>query len=592
MTILTLCRQLSVPALIISTTTFGFSQSTQAPPSGKKGPTTDQTLERVTLMSDLQSLERETLKFNDPLAEALAKAEIADAAWQLDKDWAKNLIRAAYELTLPKTDERGGQERPAGSPPPMPNAADRSRWKVRFRVLAVARRDQEFANELTQMGQESLGAYGRHFASAALADQALEAGDVGASADYIMQGIKADPTQGTAPDLINRIAVRDRALADRLVLQYIGELRRFPLSPRNQSDIRSFRMLADLMRPSLFHDLSIKVPAPGPEVVRAYIGYMLEALNHLEQQVPGYLVARRATLLSLWVPLQQDAPEMASAFLNLESRSRTPGDKLSLPTAASTDEERRRRYEKSVKKELDGDQPREATIYSAIGRGDFEKARKLIDKLPDGAGKKHFLDAVNAEEALSLLKQGNRYEAERLAGELTRAASMSRVYPPLISKCVAGKDPACADRLVSRALRQIKDSDTSPPPVPEGIPASAVAGDPRFDQTLSFIARLALDILPAGDDLAFNVLDEFVSLANTAPSESEKARIGFDVGIFKKLAPRNEVHVQQAAYSLRNPVQRVLALAAIYQWKAKELAERQLKQSGEGQLKATSQGRL
>ena len=574
MKILALFRQLSVFALIISTTTFSFSQTTQDPSPGKKGPTTDQTLERAALISDLQSLERETLKFNDPLAEALAKAEIADAAWQLDKDWAKKLIRAAYELTIPKTDERSGQDRPAGSPPPMPNAADRSRWKVRFRVLAVARRDKEFANELTQMGQESVGAYGRHFASAALADQALEAGDVSASADYIMQGIKADPTQGTAPDIINRIAVRDRAMADRLVLQYVGELRRFPISPRNQSDIRSFRMLSDLMMPSLFHDLSIKVPAPGPEVMRAYVGYMLEAFNNLEQQEPGYLVVRRATLLSLWVPLQQYAPEMASAFLNLESRSRNPGDKLSLPTAASTDEERRRRYERNVKKELDGDQPQEAMLYSAIGRGDFEKARKLIDKLPDGAGKKHFIDAVNAEEALRLLRKGNIYEAERLAKELTRGSSMSRVYPPLISKCVAGKDQACANRLVSQALKQIKDSDTSPPPIPEGIPASAVAGDPRFDQALSFIAGLALDILPAGDDLAFNVLDEFVSVANNAPLETEKARIGFDVSVFKTLAPRNETHVEQAAYSLRNPVQRVLALASIYQWKAKELTKR------------------
>jgi hypothetical protein len=126
-----------------------------------------------------------------------------------------------------------------------------------------------------------------------------------------------------------------------------------------------------------------------------------------------------------------------------------------------------------------------------------------------------------------------------------------------------------------QALKQIKDSDTSPPPAPEGIPASAVARDPRFEQTLSFIARLALDILPAGDDLAFNVPDEFVSVANTAPLETEKARIGFDVSVFKTLAPRNETHVEQATYSLRNPVRRVLALASIYQWKAKELTKRQ-----------------
>jgi len=34
--------------------------------------------------------------------------------------------------------------------------------------------------------------------------------------------------------------------------------------------------------------------------------------------------------------------------------------------------------------------------------------------------------------------------------------------------------------------------------------------------------------------------------------------------IFKKFAPKNETCIQQAAYSLKNPVQQVLALAAIY----------------------------
>jgi hypothetical protein len=73
-----------------------------------------------------------------------------------------------------------------------------------------------------------------------------------------------------------------------------------------------------------------------------------------------------------------------------------------------------------------------------------------------------------------------------------------------------------------------------------------------------------------------------VSLANAAPVETEQARIGFDVTVFKKLAPRNVTHVEQAAYSLRNPVQRVLALASVYQWKAKELTGRQSKPSGVG----------
>jgi hypothetical protein len=568
-------KYLKVLILIACLTSIAFPQSTKVPTTNEGLPQKDLTLEKFSLVAELQYLDKETLKFSDPLSEALAKIEIADAAWELDRNWAKKLIRVAYELTLPKTDQLSEQNRSAGSIPPPPNAANRLRWKIRFRALAIARRDKDFANELTQMGKESLGAYGRHFASAALADQAMEAGDVSASADHILEGIKADPTQGTAPEIINRIAMRDRALADRLILQYIGELRRFPISSENQSDRRSFSILSSLVSPYLTHDPSIKVPPPGSEVMRACISYMLETLKNLEQQEPGYLLRRRLTLLSLWLPLQQYAPELASTFLNLESRSRKPGDSSSLPTAAGIEAERRLRYERNIKKGLESEKPDEAPIYSAISSRDFDKARKMIDKLPDGAQKKYLTDAVNAEEALGLTKKGSIYEAERLAKELIRAASILQVYPALISKCTAKKDQTCAHRLVYQALRQVKDSDTSPPPVPEGIPPSAVATNPRFDPVLSFIAKLAIEVLPASDELAFYVLDEFVSVANTTPIEAEQARIGFDVSVFKKLVPKNETHVQQAAHSLKNPVQRVLALAAIYQWKIKELIAKQ-----------------
>lgn len=537
----------------------------------------DLTSERISLLFELRSLEKETLRFNDSVSEGLAKIEIADAAWELDRDWAKTLIRAAYEFTLPKKDQRNEEKSPAGSAPPWPNAADRTRWKVRYRALDVARRDKDFANELLQMAEERLGAYGRHFAAASLADQAIEQGDVKATADYVLQGINADPTQAAAPDVINRIAMRDRALADRLIIQYIDELRRFPISSANRSDLRVYSTLSHLMNAAFIPDPSVKIPRPGAEVMRAYIGYMLDAFNNLEQREPGYLQRTRLRLLSLWVPLQQYAPEMASAFLNLESRSRRPGQNSALPTAASIEEEKRLRYERNLKSGLDSDQPHDAAIYSAISRGDFDKAKKMIDKLPDGPKRKYLIDMLNTEIVLSLTKKGSIYEAETLAKDLTRAASLLRVYPLLISKCTARKDQVCASRLAYQALKQVKDSDNSPPPPPEGIPASAIGSDPRFEPVLSFIASLAIEILPSSEELAFHALDQLVSVANTTPIETAQARIGFDVGVFKKLAPRDETHVQQAALSLTNPVQRVLALASIYQWKAGALIKKPAK---------------
>lgn len=147
--------------------------------------------ERVSLLSELASLEKETLEFHDPLAEASAKAEIAAAAWQLDREWAKTLMRVAYKLALPAP-EQDPARRQAGSIPRLFGGAEASRTRVRSRILDVARSDKDFVDELIQTEGENTGAYGNHFMHAVLADQAMGEGDVASAADQILQGIKAD----------------------------------------------------------------------------------------------------------------------------------------------------------------------------------------------------------------------------------------------------------------------------------------------------------------------------------------------------------------------------------------------------------------
>lgn len=534
--------------------------------------------ERAALLSELSSLEKETLEFHDPLAEASAKAEIGAAAWQLDREWAKTLMRAAYKLALPAP-EQDPARRQAGSIPRLFGGADFSRLRVRRRILDVARSDKEFVDELIYTEGENKGAYGNHFMHAALADQAMVEGDVASAADQILQGIKADPTQTTAPDIINRVSMRDRALADRLILQYIAELRRFQLSSANQSDMRARVILHSLVNPYTPFDPSSgrqpeKIQPPGPEVMRAYVAYMLEAYAGLEQREPGYLRIWRRPFLSLWVPLQRYAPDLAPAFMNLEASGRPPGQSLSLPTAASEEEAERVRYERSMKNALNGDQPDEGVIYGAISRGDFDKARKMIDKLAADARRKHLLETANEQEALALAAKGSVDAAEALAKELRTAASIVKVYPVLVRKAVADRDKLRATGLVYQALQQVEKSDTSAPPPPEGVPASAVAGDGRFNPVLTFTARLATELLPFSDELAFDVLDRLISFANGTPVEAERSQVGLDLSVFKKLAPKNEARVRQAAYSLRSRVQRVLALAALCQWQAEGLSEK------------------
>src|SRR5690349_21177029 len=50
---------------------------------------------RVTLLADLRALESESKELLRPLEAASARAEIAAAAWPLERDWAKSLLREA-----------------------------------------------------------------------------------------------------------------------------------------------------------------------------------------------------------------------------------------------------------------------------------------------------------------------------------------------------------------------------------------------------------------------------------------------------------------------------------------------------------------
>ena len=192
-----LVSQMKAFVLIICAAAPFLSQSIKPPATKGESTQADLAAEKESLLGELRILDGETVKFNDPLTVALMRTEIGDAAWQVDRNWAKKLLRRSFELTLPAADQK--QDRPAGSVPPMPNAADRSRQKVRHRILAIVRQDKEFADELIRLEAERLGAFEKQFTLAVLADQALEGNDLKTSADYILQGIEADPTQGAAP---------------------------------------------------------------------------------------------------------------------------------------------------------------------------------------------------------------------------------------------------------------------------------------------------------------------------------------------------------------------------------------------------------
>jgi hypothetical protein len=272
-----------------------------------------------------------------------------------------------------------------------------------------------------------------------------------------------------------------------------------------------------------------------------------------------------------WPLLQRYSPELKQQFLELEQRSRKPGENFSLPTAKSIEEESKAKYEKQVEKELDSEHPDEITIQRVISRGDFSRARKMVDKLSDGPQKNQLTEMLNVQQAISLANKGDIPGAQKLAESLNHVSSILRVFPVIAGKCAAMKDETCARDSVNQAVKQLKKADLTSSAPPPGVPASFMGTSKDSDPALASLGSLASAVISLTDELALDVLDELVIAANHSELDTGQGRTGFETSLFKKLAEKNEARVNLAAMQLKDPLRQIVALAAIDQWKADKL---------------------
>ncbi len=530
--------------------------------------------EKLSLLSDLQGLVARAKQLEKPLARGIAEAEIADAAWSLDRDLAKELLRDAYSLAFPEEAEQAKlRKRPVGAQPQMPTPTENARSAVRGRVMKVAARDKAFANELARSVAEKLGPYEAHMSYASLAYNAIQDDDYEGASKYITQSIEADPTQITGPSEINQLAAKNRAAADEAILAYIAHLNSMTLDSRDGSLPRVFMALSMLIHPDEFFTRISGIPPPGPAVMRAYVAYVLNSLALMEQQSPSTFTAPHLLLLHTYPLLTQYAPDLKQQFLDLEQRSRKPGESLSLPTAKSSEEEYKAKSDKQVERELESDHPDEIVIQRVISRGDFTKARQMIDKLSDGPQKTQLTELLNAQQAISLANKGDISGALKLAESLVKAGSILRVFPVIVGKCAAKNDDACARDSVNQAVKQLKKADVTPFTPPPGVPASIMGTSRDFDLVLTSLGSLASAVISMKDELALDVLDELVIAANHSELDTGQGRTGFETSLFKKLAEKNEERTTAAAIQFQDPLRQIVALAAIDQWQADKLAK-------------------
>jgi hypothetical protein len=570
----TLKTILSLLALIIPTAVPCYNQTKtiDSTPAGanevRRADNNELELKKMALVGDLQILAAEASNLDQALARARAKAEIAEAAWALDLVWSKQLLRESYELTLPSDEETAERAKGTKTSAPL-SSPDQA---VRSRVLQIAARDPALAKELADLGTKRLTQRQTQQNYSALAGQALEKGDVTTASQYIQQSIQADPTQMDPGFSIIQVASRDRAAADKLIIEYINTLRGVPLS--TQSAARIYVMLIHLVFPASAPPIAgVPQPTtpPGAAVMKAYVGFMIESLAQLEQIEPGSLQNFRPMLINVWPILRQFAPELTGAFYELEALSRRPGEDASLPKGSLGDLYNDR-YEKRVKDALDSDKPDPLTIYSVISKGDFAQARRMIDKLDDGPQKTQLVEAVNVQEAISFATKGDLIKAAQLAQNLKTAVSIMRVYPVIVNKCVAKKDRTCAANSVYQATKQLKDASNALPTPPSGVPASLMPTIGEFDPVVISLCQLARILAPVDGALALDVLDEAVQAANRSKVDTGQGRTGMEADVFKQLAAEDEMRVHQAAITLKQPLPRIVALAALYQWKSQALA--------------------
>jgi hypothetical protein len=545
-------RVLLMLALMLLTAPFDRGQSTSKPQDK-----TDIASQKIWLLFELQNLESDSATLN-PLPRAVARAEISDAAWTLDQAWAKKLLREAYELTFPDEVEQDRlRSRPVGAAVTLPSNNEIIREEIRNRILNVASRDKVFADELAQLSAQRLGKQEEQRRYASLASQAVKAGDTDLAGKYINQAFNADPTLINVGFSILDVAVKDRAAADKLIVQYIDRLRQIPLSLTDQSAPRVFAHLYNIVFPSpaLGRQRGAEILPTGPTALKAYVGYVIESLTKLEQAAPGSARFFRNFLVSTWLPLKQYAPELMGPFMELEKISREPGMGASLPQENSVDKSARD-YERVIKNALDSGYPDDYAFMSAFGRDDFAALRKMIDLLPEGEQKAKHIEFMNLREAISLAGKGDILGAEKAAIQLKKAASIQQAYPAIIVKCVAKKDAVCVASMAHQATKQLKGADDQ-----SQVPLS--------------LSRLAKSVVSIEETLALEMLDEAVQAANSGNVDTTQGRAGIELDAFRALASKSENRVREAAANFKDKLQRITALASIYQWKTKELAKRE-----------------
>ncbi|MGI8669051.1 MAG: hypothetical protein ACR2J3_04285 [Aridibacter sp.] len=510
-------------------------------------------IEKNSLITSLKILDSEADKFSNSSKKALVKAQIADALWYLNKDAAKKILRNAYYFSLPSEEERTKlKERTKETAPVEPSVADIDRFKIRSQILEIARRDAEFAKELTKISEKELGEIEKAETYNSLAVKSIKDGKINDAKDFINQAIQIDPTQQIGWSIM-QLAAENRETADELVLQYIQTLRTTPLSAESFFQAISSLQMAVFPQPLFDFGRNRQIPNSSPAVIKTFLQMILEKMTAFEKNQPGSMSEHRADLSSLWIPLNRYAPELLDNWHWLEQITRGSGKSPIDQSLESQPKKDQDQYKEKVEEALESKEINALSqaIREAVYRNDFKTARKVLDVIEDEEIKNKALDFINSSEAIWLVKKGEISEAGKLAEKLKYSRYILKTFPIIIEKCVELKEQNCAYNFSNEAIGFLKRNKT------EEIPSY-------------FFSSLIKSVYKLDNAMAFSILEEMLKVYNNR-KKAEGINLGFDDEIFKLLAEKDEARTFQLAESFTDDFPRIISLAQIYKWKSKRI---------------------
>jgi hypothetical protein len=522
----------------------------------RTGTADDGTLEgkKLGLLADLKALEAEGAKLDRPVARAYAIVAIADAAWYLDKAWSEKLLRDGYDLTLPDESERERlRNQPAGTNPAEPTEAAGAIMTVRNWAMRLASRDKAFFDKMSRYAKEQLGRSQQVSTSAALADAASVAGDFKTASKYVLTAADADPTQISTLGSISTIAAKDRDAADELVAVYIDRLRGLRLSGTALSRVYGFLGEAILPDPYRLTMLGVQIPPAGADTVRLYVSYVIESGNDLLKRSPSSVANLYLGLKWAWQGVQEYAPDLATPYLQLEALARAAGATFVMPSTAPLLTNPHSLLEtgsRTLDVHSSTDIIRAAS--TAVMAGEFKEARRLLDLLPVGTERDQQIEDLNYREGISDVKKGELYDAEQLARKLFRPYHILAVYSGLVKARVKKGEGDWATSLSGEAIKRLKQTAER-----QDLPW--------------MIGTFASTIAPVDEMLALGLFEDLVDAANHAGLDTSVGYPGFNVSVFTVMLPHYHERMSEDASSLKDRLQRVAALAAVYRWDVENL---------------------